>query len=681
MLAGHPPFEGATASDVMVAVLDREPVPLAVLAPDTPPVLRDAVSRALAKDRDGRYANVADIARQLEALRRELDRSWGEPPPAPAEAPDGAPMPERAGAAAGTIVARHVRRWPALLALALIVASGGVWLVGREWTAREGASENRDRPLDQKYVVAVLPFESLSADTAKGYIAAGMTEEVTSQLSRLSALRVLSRAALAPYRSTTDRLPRMVRELGVGSVVEGSVRAEGDRARIAVQLIDARSGQAIWSQQYDRQLSDVFAVQRQVAQSITGALEATLTPEEARRAGRPPTVNLEAYELYMRAQRAPGGNLEQHTTATQMLRRAIALDSTFARAYVALGRRYLFMGYMNPAYQDSGLIAVRRAVAVDPNSADAHHMLGNLQGESGQLMVSKASLLKALDLAPSLQFAYNDLSITLDILGEYDQALHWAVRGAPLAPTNPVTYYHVGVPLLRLGDDATVERYLVDAEQRFKGFPRLHIQLAHLDVLRGRHGAALDRARQLAAKYPRSEEVQLALAEVAVIARAPDAEALAGSFAATAPEARAVILPESMRTLHAWTLAASGRRAEADALWNEALATAQRDVERGNGKPDRPMEIAAIHAVHGDTAAALEWLERGYRTGFKDYRILALDPFFDGLRVHPQFRRIAARMQAEVTEMRRRAAAVHDTLFTARRVGDATAAVAPSGAR
>jgi hypothetical protein len=128
-----------------------------------------------------------------------------------------------------------------------------------------------------------------------------MTEEIAGQLSKLSAVRLVSATATEPYLGLPDRLPRMGRELGVKNVVEGSVRLAGQRVRVGVRLTETNGGRTIWSDQYDRDLTDVFAVQSDVARRIAEALEATLTPEEARRLQRAPTSNIAAYELFRRA--------------------------------------------------------------------------------------------------------------------------------------------------------------------------------------------------------------------------------------------------------------------------------------------------------------------------------------------------------------------------------------------
>jgi tetratricopeptide (TPR) repeat protein len=198
---------------------------------------------------------------------------------------------------------------------------------------------------------------------------------------------------------------------------------------IAARLIDARSGQTIWTEQYDRELADVFAVQAEVARFIREALRASLTPAEARRAGRPPTVNLAAYELFLQSRR------RRSEEAIGMLRRAIALDSTFARAYSDLATRFMILGFTRgPAYYDSGAVAAREAVRIDPMLAAGHYALGNNLGEGGRLHASRTSLLRALSLDPNHAGAMMDLSITEEDLGRYDESLHWATRALPLVP-------------------------------------------------------------------------------------------------------------------------------------------------------------------------------------------------------------------------------------------------------
>jgi serine/threonine-protein kinase len=197
---------------------------------------------------------------------------------------------------------------------------------------------------------------------------------------------------------------------------------------------------------------------------------------------------------------------------------------------------------------------------------------------------------------------------------------------------------------------------------------RLQIQLAWLDVLRGRNQDALGRMRQVMARHPGNDEGRGHLAELAALTGAPDAEELLRPLVADQATARPTIWtsPESFRTLLGLVLHRRGEQNRAAALWREALAADSADLAEGHDNPDRPLEIAAIHAIRGDTAAALDWLDRGYEAGWRDYRNTRRNPFFTGLRTEPRFHALLARMESDVRTMERRARLAQDTLLRAR---------------
>ena len=181
----------------------------------------------------------------------------------------------------------------------VVIILAGIAAAAYLWSGRR--TEGRPDAADRRRIVAVLPFRNISADTAQQYFSAGMTEEITSQLAKVASLRVLGRSATAQYDTVANRLQRMASDLGVGSVVEGSVRLAGDRVRIDVELTDVQSGQSLWSDQYQRQIADIFAVQDDVAIQVTSALQAALTPSEAKRLAQAPTTSPAAHQIYLRA--------------------------------------------------------------------------------------------------------------------------------------------------------------------------------------------------------------------------------------------------------------------------------------------------------------------------------------------------------------------------------------------
>ncbi|AHG93371.1 protein kinase (plasmid) [Gemmatirosa kalamazoonensis] len=648
MLAGEPPFTGSAASVLRQHLLDA-PRPIAELRADTPRDVAALLTRALAKD--------------------------------PAERPDGA-AELLAGLAGSGRVARPAsvvprprveRRWRTVAAALGARAALGAAALGGGWALRRGAAGRRGgaeiAPADQKYVVAVLPFESLSADSAKAYFAAGLTEEVTAALSRLSALRVMSRSAVRPYAPVADRLARLRKELGVGSIIEGSVRVNGDSARVTVRLVDARSEGTVWSTERDVAIADALVVQSQLARTIADALRARVTPAEARRRGRPPTISPEAYELYLRATRMPVAVAASNREAMDLLRRAVALDAGFALAHYELAHRYTFLAYgRGSAYVDSGMAQARAAIAADPELANGYFVLGDLQSYSGRFDDARASYLRSLALDPNYDWAMNDLGFNEELAGRFDEALHWHALAFRLAPNTADAFYHVEAALVHIGDDAFDERFFARAAARFPESRRLALSLARLELLLGRDSIAADRTRRTLSRSPADQESQMFAAEVATVTRAADAESFLAPLVREAPDGRGDFLAESFRTQLGLALAGRGERARAESLWAASAALAQRQIAEGHESPALRVELAAIASVRGDSAAALDWLQRGYDAGWTDARITALDPFLEPLRTHTRYGAVVARMRADLAAMRRRAEAAHPEFFPTREV-------------
>ena len=633
MLSGEPPHTGPTAQAVIARLMTEQVRSLRATRPGVPVEVDRAVARALAKSPADRFASVADFVAALTA---------------PAD-----PAPDRSR--------RRASRWLLLPAAGLAIALA-VFGISR---LRGGGHAEAAEPSDNLRVVAVLPFRNLSRDTAQQYFSAGMTEEIATQLSRVAALRVLSRAATAQYDTAGDRLKRMSRELGVGSVVDGSVRLAGDRVRIAVELTNVRTGQSLWSDQYDRQLSDLFAVQDDVAHKVTAALQARLTPAEAKRMAHAPTSNMAAYQLYLRALDLNPLLRAENLSGGELLGQAIRLDSGFAAAYAQLARNQMFRSVAGErAYTDSGFVAARKAVALDPELADGWFALADLQSVVLKLSDARRSYLKALELNPSHGGAMADLANVYVALGRFDEALDWSLRNQQLNPNQTHAPYHVAIGLMPLDDDSATGRFLLAAERQFPTELRIQGLLAWLDLRRGSNRAALERARRMVRNAPDDTEGPPILAELAVVVGDTGAERLIEPLARQDPEAAGQMFPESLRSLYALTLQRQGDTRRAAELWRASAAAAHRSLDAGAESYTAPMELAAISAIEGHTDAALEWLERGYRAGWKDARFLNLDPFFASVRREPRYQALVTAMTQDVAEMRKRAAAAHPSLFS-----------------
>jgi tetratricopeptide (TPR) repeat protein len=288
--------------------------------------------------------------------------------------------------------------------------------------------------------------------------------------------------------------------------------------------IASQLSRSLWSDQYDRQLSDLFAVQDDVAHEVTAALQATLTPAEAKRVAHAPTSNMAAYQLYLRALDLNPILRTQNLSGGELLGQAIRLDSGFAAAYAQLARNQTFRSVAGErAYTDSGFIAARKAVALDPELADGWFALADLQSVVLKLSDARRSYLKALELNPSHGGAMADLA-------------------------------NVYVALMPLDDDSATGRFLLAAERQFPTELRIQGLLAWLDLRRGSNRAALERARRMVRNAPDDTEGPPILAELAVVVGDTGAERLIEPLARQDPEAAGQMFPESLRSLYALTL-------------------------------------------------------------------------------------------------------------------------------
>ena len=348
-------------------------------------------------------------------------------------------------------------------------------------------------------VVAVRSFRNLSQDGSQSFFSEGMTDEIRGQLSKISALRVLSRSAVDRFGDADG--PAIAREFGTSHLVEGSVRVDGSRVRVAVELVDAVTQQTRWSEQYDRELADILTVQSQVALQIAQRLAATLSPAERERLEPPGTQNPEAYALYLRAQAMRGmADPKRNREAIGLFEQALALDPRLARAKAALAYRVFFRAYTEDRkYADDAIRLAQDAAAIDPTLAAPHFVLGSAYGLLGRLEQSRLAFLRALELDPNHTGSMQNLSYTYAISGQLDESLYWARRAWPLAARGPNDAYHISVPLLLLRDDELSRRWLAHTE-RLPDLSRTQITVAILEVYRGDIAGALARVRATGAE-------------------------------------------------------------------------------------------------------------------------------------------------------------------------------------
>jgi TolB-like protein/Flp pilus assembly protein TadD len=345
----------------------------------------------------------------------------------------------------------------AVVAALLLVAALGVafWMLRRS----QEKFMNAAAAIPFKSI-AVLPFENLSEDKANAYFADGTQNEILTKLAGIGDLKVISRTSSAKYKSKPENLKTVARELGVATVLEGSVQKAGDKVRVNVQLLDARNDTHLWAKSYDRNFNDIFAVQSDIAQEIGDALQAKLSPSQVSALAAAPTRDTEAYDLFLKGeyqeqQAENTENVDFFDQAETFYRQALARDPSFALAYARLANsrlnRHWFSNRLTPAQLEEVRSDIERALALAPDLPDAYLALGTFHYWGHR---DYDSALKALDRAVELQPSNSDSRTARAAIyrrrGEWRRSLAEFERALELDPRNSLSSTEVGNTYLNL---------------------------------------------------------------------------------------------------------------------------------------------------------------------------------------------------------------------------------------
>jgi len=371
MALGAPPFRGPTAAVIFSGILERHPVPPLDVDPTLPSKLQDIILKALEKDREQRYQSAREMAIDLRRLLREIDSG------ASLSASGVASVPRIPAAMAP---ARTGRRKYWIAGAAVAAALLGAFVVWKSTGTRARPSAPAARP--EVKSLAVLPLENLTPDPSQEYFADGMTDELIARLSKISALRVISRTSVMRYKGSKKSLPEIAKDLQVDAVVEGSVLRAGDRVRINARLSDATEHQ-MWSESYDRDLRDILSLQSDVASAIVREVRVKVAPEENSQLASRGPVDPEAYQLYLQGRMAFSRfTPESLGRSAEYFNRAIAKDPQSAMAYAGLADSYIQLaGRVRPPREvmPKARAAIDRALALDPNLAEGYASLAQVK--------------------------------------------------------------------------------------------------------------------------------------------------------------------------------------------------------------------------------------------------------------------------------------------------------------
>jgi len=458
--------------------------------------------------------------------------------------------------------------------------------------------------------LAVLPLANISPDPGDGYFADGLTEELISVLSQVRDLSVIARTSVIPYKSTPKSVAQVGAELGVDTVLEGSVRKAGNRIRITLQLVDVATQRHIWASSYNREIGDVFGVQTDIAERTAEALRLELSRSEQAGVARIPTTSVAAYDQYLRGLAASGDfTKERLDTAVRHFDQATQLDPTFAEAFGAWANALVGAGGATVAMREVMPQARKladRALALDPQSADAHSALANIAFQiDHNWALAETEFRKAIALNPSNVDAHRFYGLLLMAFERFDEAKEEFRRVARLDPGR------------RMG----------------------HGSLSWAELESGNYEAAIEVARKQTEADPTSIGNHTGLG-LFYFAAGRTADALRE---ADTPLTGA---DENERFDHALLNALVGRP--------EAARAVAAEIERGEAKTYCSLvDLASLYAAVGEKAKALDLLEKDFREGDRVLWLLYRGSFFDSIRDDPRFVSLLRQYGLPVNPIRR----------------------------
>jgi len=583
MLTGQVPFRSKTPQALLAAQLTATPPPIAARRADVPVALANLVMQCLEKERDERPQSARELAELLEH-------------------PD---MVSGAFASAPQVGVRS-RPWRQIAAVALLILVAGSVLVrarlrpgtvppAGEPAAAAAAAAERARSM------VVLPFVNIGPDSSDAYLADGITNGLINALARIQGIRVTSRSLASSAREKFASATEIGHALNVGHVLEGTVQRDGNRLRVTARMTDADNGFMLWSDMFERELKDVFAVQDEISGSIADALGAQMAPPAPVAGGRGTTDDV-AYDLYLRGRHS----FEQRGAtslrrALDLYQRAVQRDPSFARAHAGVAGVLSVLPLYAAVSRDSlfapGLAAATRAIELDSTLAEAYASRANLLAGAWRWAEAEADHRRAIALDPEYAAAHQWYGEMLLVLGRTDESLQHLKRAAELDPVSPIiaSSYSMALGVARRDVDAVAQaRRAVELDSALF-LPRLVLGMAHVTA-----GRVADGVREL--------EIAQALQ--------PRSRFVAG--------------------LLGYSYGRLGQRPTADRI----AATL-----RSRGDADALAELALLQLGTGDTTEALGNLDQAaarHAAFFSAYTLFS--PIFDPVRSNARFGAILARV-------------------------------------
>lgn len=503
--------------------------------------------------------------------------------------------------------------------------------------------------------VAVMPFQNINKDSSSEFFSDGITEDILTQISRISDLNVISNSTMALFKNSKKSVQEIGRELNAGTILEGSVRRMDGKIRIFVQLVDATSGENLWAEIYDRDYSKVFEIQSEIAEIIASVLRAKLSPAEKARIKRKPTDNLNAYEYYLKGRELyTHYKKDDNEKAIEQFKMAIELDKKYALAWAGLGdaysQKYGRFGF-DKSWIDSSKAAANNAIRLDSTSSEAFKALANAFNYSSEYDKGFELLQTSVRLNPNNAPAVGNLGVGYFLSGELDKAMLWEKKATLINPKNYIPYQIIGWTY-RLFDDFTNAELWLKKSLELKPFKDSYRELAYTYIQEGKIEEGMKLVPFMIATDSTSSTTYEEAALTCLYAgdmqkakinfqKAIDLNTLLITDASTfAPIGLGAIL------------LTEGEKIDAEILLSRSLSLFLAEIQKGKQDDEFRIGTAAILSIQGKKDDALDWMQKAVDVHWVEYGLVEMNPWFNNIKDAPRFKQMINTVKKRVNEMR-----------------------------
>ena len=497
----------------------------------------------------------------------------------------------------GKLKKRNIQKRNLITTLSFILIIATAFFIYKNFLAK------KDKVSVTEQSIAVLPLENLSGNPEQEYFVSGMHETLITELSKISALKVISRTSSIQYKNVKKPLRQIAKELGVKALIEGSVIREGNMVRITVQLIDGTTDEHIWSENFDREMQNILSLYSEVAQKIANEVKIKLTPQDQARLVSSQEVNPYAYELYLIGRHHWNQRtIQGYKQAIESYNKALEQDSNYAPAYAALADGYILLGEQGGIpQQEAGKLAdnaIKKALALNSKLAEAYSSKGVWKlSYEWNWSESEKAFKRAIELNPGYAVTYQWYGRILSFAGRFDEAIKQLEKAKQLDPLSPIIAAYIGQVYIFAKEYEKADDHLQQALKVHSNHPLLLHNLGELYIAQGRYAEAIAPLKQ-------SAEMSLS-----------------GHYNA----------------MLGYAYAMANRKTEAMSILNELLTRSDSGIISG-------FNLAAVYLALGEKEKSISQLEKGFEQRDVWMKELKAWPWFDKLRDEQRYKDLMKRM-------------------------------------